>query len=208
MSPIRKSGSAAEKLSAVDLRLGAIENLLDLIAGLFIFALMVLGIAQVVCRQVFDTPIFGYIDMVELAMASFAFLGIAYCQRLGGHVRMEMFLAQMKGRPLWLFELFGTAVALVVVSVLVFYGFEHTWRAYQIGDSTIDAELPLWPSKMVVPLAFSVLWLRLWVQFFGFARLALRPAALPVAVPLIESVSEQAAHEIRDAVGVEETRES
>jgi len=193
--------TSAPGLSAADRGLAKIESVLDLLAGIFIFGLMLIGIVQILGRQLFNVPLEGYVDLVELSMATFAFLGAAYCQRLGGHVRMELFVSKMPLRMRWIAESFGTIVALIVVAVLVVYGWDHTMRAYEFGDSTIDAEYPVWPSKMIVPVAFSVLWLRLLVQLIGFARLSAQPDAEQVAVPLIESVEEQATHEIHEAFG-------
>lgn len=160
---------------------------------------MFLGIAQVLGRTLFDRPISGYIDLVELSMATFAFLGVAYCQRQGGHVRMEMVLKFAKGRWQWALETFGTLVALGIIAVLIWYGYEHFLRAWKFGDSTIDAELPVWPSKLVVPVAFSLLWLRLLVQLAGYVRLVLRPDAPPMAVPVLLSAEELAAKEIEES---------
>jgi C4-dicarboxylate transporter, DctQ subunit len=160
---------------------------------------MFLGIAQVLGRTLFDRPISGYIDLVELSMATFAFLGIAYCQRQGGHVRMEMVLKFAKGRWQWALEIFGTLVALGIITVLIWYGYEHFLRAWKFGDSTIDAELPVWPSKLIVPIAFALLWLRLVVQLVGFGRLLRWPALEPVAVPQILSAEELARREIEES---------
>lgn len=160
---------------------------------------MFLGIAQVLGRRLFDRPISGYIDFVELSMATFAFLGVAYCQRMGGHVRMEMVLKFAKGRWQWALEAFGTLVALGIISVLIWYGFTHFLRAWNFGDSTIDAELPVWPSKLIVPIAFSLLWLRLVVQLVGYARLVRNPALEPVAVPVMLSAEELAKKEIEES---------
>jgi len=160
---------------------------------------MFLGIAQVLGRTLFDLPVSGYIDLVELSMASFAFLGIAYCQRQGGHVRMEMVLKFARGRGQWALEAFGTLVALGIIAVLIWYGYEHFLRAWRFGDSTIDAELPVWPSKLVVPVAFSLLWLRLLLQLAGYVRLMLRPETTPVAVPVLLSAEELAAKEIEES---------
>jgi C4-dicarboxylate transporter DctQ subunit len=200
------AGAAADAplLSAFDRRLGYVETGFNLFASFSIFALMLLGVWQVAGRTLFNAPVRGYIDFVELAMATFAFLGIAYCQRLGGHVRMEMLLKPMRGRLLWGTEIFGTVVALVVIAVLIWYGWDHFLRAYQLGDSTIDTQLPVWPSKLAVPVAFSLLWLRLWVQLAGYLRLALDPRRRPVAVTTVLSVEEQAAHEIEESVGAVE----
>ena len=190
---------SAPRLSAWHLRLGRVETAFNLVAALFIFGLMLLGIWQVLGRQLFGAPVRGYIDYVELSMATFAFMGIAYCQRVGGHVRMEMLVQATRGRARWVVELFRTGVALFVVSVLIWYGWQHFLRSYELGDSTIDTQLPLWPSKLVVPLAFSLLWLRLAVQMAGFARLIRRPRAAPVAVPVVLSVEELARIEIEES---------
>lgn len=160
---------------------------------------MFLGIAQVLGRRLFDLPISGYIDFVELSMATFAFLGVAYCQRHGGHVRMEMVLKFTRGRAQWALEVFGTLVALFIIAVLIWYGFTHFLRAWQLGDSTIDAELPVWPSKLIVPVAFALLWLRLVVQLAGYARLVRHPGQPPVAVPVILSPEELARKEIEES---------
>jgi len=161
---------------------------------------MFLGIAQVLGRRLLNAPISGYIDFVELSMATFAFLGVAYCQRLGGHVRMEMVLKLARGRMQWAMEVFGTLVALFIIGTLIWYGYEHFLRAWQLGDSTIDAELPVWPSKLVVPIAFALLWLRLLVQLVGYLRLLARPEAEPVAVPEILTAEKLAAREIEESM--------
>ena len=201
----REDGST---LSVFDVRLGRVETFFNLVAAACIFVLMFLGMAQVLGRQLLDRPINGYIDVVELSMATFAFLGIAYCQRLGGHVRMEMLLKPMRGRLLWATEIFGTLVALAVVAVLIWYSWDHFLRAYQLGDSTIDAELPVWPSKLAVPIAFGLLWLRLLVQLVGFGRLALDPRRRPVAVVTVLTPEEIAAHEIEESLGTTERSRS
>lgn len=189
----------AQALGVLDVRLGWVETLFNLIAALSIFALMFLGIVQVVGRTLFNKPVAGYIDLVELSMATFAFLGIAYCQRFGGHVRMDLFIKMAKGRVHWAMEIFGTLVALFIIGVLIWYGFEHFLRAYQIGDTTIDAELPVWPSKLLVPLAFALLWLRLLLQLAGFIRLLLHPDAVPLAVPKALTAEDLAAQEIAES---------
>jgi C4-dicarboxylate transporter, DctQ subunit len=202
--PSAGAASEAPRLAAFDRRLGHIETGFNLFAAFAIFALMLIGVWQVLGRTLFNAPIRGYIDFVELSISTFAFLGIAYCQRLGGHVRMEMVLKPMRGRLLWSTEIFGTLVGLAVVAVLIWYGWGHFLRAYQLGDSTIDAELPVWPSKLAVPVAFALLWLRLLVQLVGYVRLAIDPRRRPVAVTTVLTPEELAAHEIEESIGAAE----
>ncbi|NCF29857.1 MAG: TRAP transporter small permease subunit [Gammaproteobacteria bacterium] len=188
-------------LKVADRWLARIEDILDLVAAFFIVFLMMFAVAQVISRKLFNYPLWGYVDIVEIVMVTFAFLGISYCQRLGGHIRMELLVRQLRGRALWIFEILGIIVALGIILVLLWYGFTHFLRAFQLGDSTIDREIILWPAKLVIPIAFSVLSARLLIQFFAYTRLALHPEAEPIAIPVIEKFEELAQHEIEGAIG-------
>jgi len=178
-----------------------IEDMANLIAAFAIMALMILGVLQIVLRTVFNTPITGYIDLVELSMASMAFLGAAYCQRLGSHIRMEMLVGRLRGRSLWLVEAFGAAVALFIIGVLVYYSWGHFMRAYTLGDTTIDAEFPVWPSKLLVPAAFSIWFCRLAIQLAGTLRLLINPDRSKAGVVVVKDVAEQAQDEIHEVMG-------
>jgi TRAP-type C4-dicarboxylate transport system permease small subunit len=188
-------------LSKADRWLSRVEDILDLIAAFFIVFLMFFAVTQVISRKLFNYPLWGYVDIVEIVMVAFAFLGIAYCQRLGGHIRMELLVRRLRGRTLWIFEAVGIVVALGIILVLLWYGFTHFLRAFQLGDSTIDREIILWPAKLVIPVAFSVLTVRLVIQFLAYTRLAIHPEAEPVAIPVIEKFEEMAQHEIEGAIG-------
>lgn len=178
-----------------------IEDLANLLAAVAIMALMFLGVAQIVLRTVFNNPIDGYIDLVELSMASMAFLGAAYTQRMGSHIRMELLMSRLSGRSLWAVEAFGAAVAMFIISVLIYYSYGHFLRAYTLGDTTIDAEYAVWPSKLLVPIAFSIWWCRLALQFLGALRLVIFPQAEPVGVAVMKDVAEQAQDEIHEVMG-------
>ena len=178
-----------------------VEDLANLIAAFAIVMLMVLGVLQIVLRTVFNTPISGYIDLVELSMASMAFLGAAYCQRLGSHIRMELLVGRLNGHALWLLEALGAALAMFIIGVLVYYSYGHFLRSFTLGDTTMDAEYPVWPSKLLVPIAFSIWWIRLALQFTGSIRMAIYPDATPVAVVVAKHVAEQAQDEIIEVMG-------
>ena len=132
-------------LERADSLLNRLESRLNLIAGLIVFALMFLGVIQIVLRTVFRAPIFGYIDIVEVAMVGFAVLAISYVQRVGGHVRMELLVAKLRGRAHWLAETLSTMLGIFIVGVLIPYSYSHFQRAFNIGDSTIDIEIVTWP---------------------------------------------------------------
>jgi C4-dicarboxylate transporter DctQ subunit len=186
-------------LTRADRLLAPIEDALNLLSGLLIFGLMFLGMLQIVLRTVFRTPIFGYIDIVEATMVAFALLSISQVQRIGGHVRMEIVVGYLKGAALWAAETIGVAVQIVIVAILIPYSYNHFFRSWSFGDSTIDIELPTWPAKLLVPVMLGVLLIRLVIQLLGYIRLTVNPALTPVAVPVMKTVEQQAEDEIKGA---------
>jgi C4-dicarboxylate transporter, DctQ subunit len=197
--------SPATFLRWADGILSRAEDGLNLVAALAIFFLMFVGVAQIVGRTVFDFAIYGYIDWIEQSSSLFAFVGIAYAQRLGSHIGMDL-TTSWQPRARWKIELFGVAVALVIVTVLVYASFFNFLRAWSIGDSTMDIRLPTWPAKLMVPLALGVLWLRLSLQICGYVRMIAHPDAEPVAVPKLITLETQVQDEIAEALGREQTR--
>ena len=194
---VQEMTASERMLMAVDEFWFKIESAMNLLAAFFIFGIMLLGVAQVIGRSVFNQPVRGYVDIVEIAITVFAFLAISYCQRLAGHVRMEIIIGRFKGRSLWITETFGTIITMFIVWVLMMYAWDHFMRAWSIGDSSIDVEITLWPSKILVPLAFAMLTIRLLIQLVGFVRLVLHPNALPIGIYDIETVEKAAEEEIK-----------
>jgi TRAP-type C4-dicarboxylate transport system permease small subunit len=197
------AGSAAvledsSLLSRLDRALLPLERFCALLSGLAIFSLMFLAVWSVTGRKFFGSPMAGYVDYIEALMPIIAIMGISYVQRDGTHVRMDMLVSALKGRMLWFFELLSVLLILVLIVALTWGAWDHFDRSFDCSrplcsrDSSIDIGIPIWPSKLVVPIAFGVLVLRLLLQAWGYTRALVLGLDTPVAVPLNLSVAEQA----------------
>ncbi|MGR3273176.1 TRAP transporter small permease [Thalassococcus profundi] len=194
-------------LSFLDRKLYRLERFFALIAGIFAFGLMVLAVVSVTGRNGFNEPLPGYVDWIETFMPLIAILGVSYVQRDGGHIRMDIVVGQLKGRVLWAVEFITTIGILILILALVWGSWAHFDRSFDMSrpmwsrDSTIDIGLPLWPAKLVVPVAFAVMSVRLVLQIWGYGRAFIRGDETPAAVPLVQSVAEQAAAEAEHIQG-------
>ncbi|MEM7520773.1 MAG: TRAP transporter small permease [Pseudomonadota bacterium] len=197
------AGSAAvledsSLLSRLDRMLLPVERFAALLSGLAIFSLMFLAAYSVTGRKFFASPLLGYVDYIEAAMPIIAIMGVSYVQRDGTHIRMDMLVSALKGRVLWFFELVSVLLILLLIVALTWGAWEHFDRSFDCArplcsrDSSIDVGIPIWPSKLVVPVAFGVLVLRLLLQTVGYGRALVLGLENPVAVPLTLSVAEQA----------------
>lgn len=194
-------------LSALDRGLLRLEWGMAFVSGLFAFALMCLAVVSVSGRNLFNEPLRGYVDWIEAAMPLIAIFGISYVQRSGGHIRMDIVVGALKGRALWLAEFLTTLVILVLMVLLVWGTWAHFDRSFDFGapnwsrDSSIDIGLPIWPAKLVVPVAFAVICLRLALQLWGYGRAFVLGLSEPVAVPLVQSAADMAAAEADQVQG-------
>ena len=198
-------------LSRLDRALFRLESWLALIGGLAVFGLMLLAVVSVGGRNLVNHPLPGYVDWIEQAMPLIAFVGVSYCQRLGGHIRMDILIGQLRGRALWTAEFASTFLMLILMLLLVWGSWAHFERSFDFAaplwsrDSSLDIRLPLWPAKLLAPIAFGVLSLRLCLQLWGYGRAIRRGEERPIGVPLIEDAATVAAHEAATVSGSEET---
>ena len=185
-------------LSRLDVLLLKLERFCALISGLTIFSLMFLAVYSVSGRKFFNAPLAGYVDYIEAALPIIAIMGVSYVQRDGSHIRMDIFVSLLRGRALWLFELISVLFILALILCLTWGAWVHFDRSFDCSrpfcsrDSSIDIGLPIWPSKLVVPFAFTVLAFRLILQAIGYSKALYLGSRQPAAVPLILSASEQA----------------
>jgi TRAP-type C4-dicarboxylate transport system permease small subunit len=114
---------------------------------------------------------------------------------------MDILIGVLKGRALYLAE-FITAFAMLILMVLLVWGtFAHFQRSFDFAspmwsrDSSMDIAIPLWPSKLLAPIAFSVICLRLLLQLFSYGQAIVKNDGHPVGVPMIADAATQAAME-------------
>ncbi|MGB3408789.1 MAG: TRAP transporter small permease [Jannaschia sp.] len=197
------------RLSQLDRALLRVESLLNLIAGVVIGALVLLAIYNVLARKLLNAPVPGYVDWTETLMAVFAFLGLAYVQREGGHIRMDLLVGNLRGRILWIFEWLSILFMMAVTAGLIYGTWFHFLRSFDFNspnwstDSSIDIGLPLWPSKLAVPVAFALLFLRLALQLWAYGRGIRTGDVAIVAVPLPEDPATQANKEAATVAGAD-----
>ncbi len=194
-------------LSRLDRNFYKLEKLLGLVSGLTVFGLMLLAVFSVSSRNFFNDPLPGYVDWIQQAMPLIAFMGISYTQRDGGHIRMDMLVGRLSGRPLFIAEWITTLAILILMLLLVWGSYAHFQRSFDMSmplwsrDSTMDIGLPIWPAKLLAPVAFSVLCVRLVLQLVSYTKAIITGETEPVAVPLPVDVATQAAQEAEQVSG-------
>jgi len=161
-------------LRIIDGNIRHIEDWLNLASVFIIMFLMFFATTEIVGRYIFNTPVPGHVEIVELIMAGVVFFGIAYTERVGGHVRMELFVTRvLKGRSYHIAEAITAALSLFVYIFILIYTFKASVFAFQIGDNTAYLYWPTWPSKFAVPLGSFFLCIRFLIEIIQHVTQAL-----------------------------------
>jgi len=149
----------------------ALERWLSYFGLIFLIGLMLMVVVEVVARYIFNKPVHGYIDIMEMMMAILVFLTLAYCQREGGHIRMEIFMTRglAAGRPYFTAELFHVTLSLLGFAIIAYFSITEAIHAYDINDRSMTLLWPTWPAKSLISVGAIFLCLRFVVQLFQYA---------------------------------------
>ena len=151
-------------ISYIDRWVSPVETGLNIVGAVLIGFLMLFTVGEIVGRYLFNSPIKGHVEIVQLTMAGVVFLGIAFTQKVGGHVRMEFVVNALKGRLRLIVESFTLLLALFIFAMITVYSLQDTLYCLSIGDNTPLLYWPTWPSKLCIPVGSFFLCLRLVLQ--------------------------------------------
>ena len=173
----------AGSLSFADSILQKLEFATAIVGAIFIFLLMMAGVSEVLLRTIFNSPIPGYIEAVQIGMVAFAILPISYCYQRDGHLKMDLLVRSLTGRSSWFLKSIATflGLAFIIIILPAVYDFFH--NSFVLGDSTMNMDWPVWPSKLAALTGIALLLLRLGLEVVALLRMAINPALRPVALP-------------------------
>jgi TRAP-type C4-dicarboxylate transport system permease small subunit len=134
----------------------------------------------------------GLLELMESTMVFMVFLGTAYAEQTGTHVRMTLVTSAVPVRVAAAMRLVGMAVA----TLLVFW---MTWRTGLRGiESFTRGEVqmglmqwPLWPARMVIPIGLLFLGLQLIYRSVDSAKALMTGEPEPIAM---KTPADHAAH--------------
>lgn len=147
--------------------ISVVEGVFNDLGGALMILLMLGTVSEIVGRRAFNSPIRGYIEISELIMAGVVFLGLAYTQRMGGHIRVEMLVkkvSKVKERLYHMIESFTLLLSLFIFVIVTISSLQFTLNNIKVGNITSVLYLPTWPAQLIVPIACALLCVRLATQ--------------------------------------------
>jgi TRAP-type mannitol/chloroaromatic compound transport system permease small subunit len=142
--------------------LEALSSVASAVGTLWIFGLMMLIGADVLGRQLFNTPVLGVTEIVSQSIVGIVFLQLADAQRRGRMIRSDIILAGLLkrspavGRALLTFHNIAGAVLMALICYFSFPRFLTAWRLDEYVGSFGNFTLPIWPFVGIIVLASAI----------------------------------------------------
>lgn len=137
------------------------------IAGQGIIVLMVLvTVADVFLRYIFNMPILGSYEVTELMMVVLVFASLGYTMAMKGHVCVDLVVSRFSAKTQAIIESVTTLLALFLFSMVVWRNVLHAGTVWERNDVSAELFIPLGPFVLFVALGAAVLFLVLLVHFF------------------------------------------
>jgi TRAP-type C4-dicarboxylate transport system permease small subunit len=143
-----------------------IGKILNHIASVILFLMMLLTIVDVFLRKVFSQSLLGTVEVTEFMLVVLVFFSLARTEALNGHVKVDLVMSRFGERAQGFVDMI-TQFACFVLSLLITWStvvYSEKMRAS--GEVSQDLWLPIYPFIYVVAVGCVVLSLTLLVKFF------------------------------------------
>jgi len=131
------------------------------LSSLMVLLVMLMVMADIVWRSVFNNPVPGAFETVESMMVFIVFLAFAQVQATRGNIRVSVVTDRLPVAVHEALEAFACLVGLVLFALVVWKTGELALFSLRIRETmTGPSPYPLYPSKIAVPLGCAVLWLQ------------------------------------------------
>ena len=127
-------------------------RVLNAIASILLFVLMVLGAADVIGRYLLNAPIIGTMERGQVILALMVFLSWGYTQIKKGHVNVELFISKFPPHIRAITDFITTLFMLVFTILIVWYSAIMAIETHYTGEKIYVIHWPLAPFQFFVPL--------------------------------------------------------
>lgn len=129
-----------------------ISGILDKLAAMCIFAVMILVVSNIILRTVFSRPIMGTYELVGFLTALGVGLALAHCALKDGHIAVGFLVERLSLKTQALLAILTNTIALGFWSMSSWYLFKYAHAMMSKGVVSSTAEIPVYPFIALIAL--------------------------------------------------------
>lgn len=131
-----------------------ILRMLENVASLILFLMMMLTFVDVIFRYVLSEPIFGSTEMVRVMLALIIFLGLGVANARDKHIVVELFDQRLRSISPRAYDLLVQGFSVVAMLLIVYVLYRQAAEAAHTGATTLVLDWPLsWIIGIITGLA-------------------------------------------------------
>jgi len=119
-----------------------LSRALGAIAALFLAAMVLLTVADVLLRALFNYPLRGMLELIELGLACTVFLGLPAVFLRDANLVVDVLDQVARPALVRLLKLLGALLSLGVLAVMAWQMLPLARGMYEFGDVTSDLSIP------------------------------------------------------------------
>lgn len=140
-----------------------LNHFIGSVSACFLIPLMLITAADVLTKDLFNTPIPGTLELSQYLLAVFILLGLAYTQQVKAHVGVSLLTSRLSPPAQFILTITTSLISLFLFSILV-------WQGWVVGieERTVSDMLrvPQYPFRLLVAVAAFLVCLELLIDLW------------------------------------------
>ena len=135
--------------------LSLIVNISKAIAAFGIAAGVALAFVNVVARYAFESSLSWAGELTIYLFLWSTFFGATYCFKKDAHIAVDVFLIKAPPKMQKFLTLITLIISAVYVGAIAYFGYQYVLLYIDLGEMSVDLDIPLWIPYVVVPISFA-----------------------------------------------------
>ena len=127
----------------------------------FLFLFFALLFMEVILRYFFNSPTVWANELAQMLFGAYAILAGGYIMLTGGHVNVDILYSRLSQKTRAILDIFTSVLFFLFCGMLLIYGGSLAWDSLSRFEHSQSAwNPPLYPAKLMIPLAALLLMLQ------------------------------------------------
>ena len=125
--------------------------------GLIFIALVLMSVVSIVGRKLFNAPVPGDVELLQLSSAFASATFFAYCHLMHGDVKVDFFTANMTSSRRLVLDSIGSLLVGLLGALLAWRTAVGAISLKEAGETSAILELPVWLAQTLMVPSFVLL---------------------------------------------------
>ncbi len=137
-------------------KMGLVSSVLAVFGAIALFGMMLLTLADVVGRYVFNSPVLGAFEITEFLVLILIFSFLAYTQAQKTHVSVDLIFNCLPRKARTVVDIFNHAVCFLFMILITWMSALNALDLKEVGENSPNLTIPDYPFAFFLVLGCAV----------------------------------------------------